>query len=91
MIGMLAFSRAGHDRDMVYMIVGEDAEYVYVSDGRLKPVHNPKKKNKKHIQPIKKGYGTAVGEKLLRGEPVSNEEIKKVIKDFKKPKEVADV
>ena len=43
MIGMLAFSKAGHDKQTVYMIIKEDAEYVYLSDGRLKTVEHPKK------------------------------------------------
>lgn len=44
MIGMLAFSKAGHDKQSVYMITGEEAEYVYVSDGKRRPVENPKRK-----------------------------------------------
>ena len=54
MIGMLAISRAGHDKETVYVITGEEGEYVYLADGQLKTVDRPKKKNKKHIQVIKK-------------------------------------
>ena len=54
MIGMLAISRAGHDQGTAYVITGEDGEYVYLADGQLKTVDRPKKKNKKHIQVIKK-------------------------------------
>ena len=82
MIGMLAYSKAGHDKQTLYMIVGEDSEYVYLSDGKLKPVEHPKKKNKKHIQPVKKGYDESVREKLKSKQPVRNEEIKRVIKIF---------
>ncbi len=91
MIGMLAFSKAGHDRQTVYMIMKEDAEYVYLSDGRLKTVERPKKKNKKHIQPIKQGMDEAITEKLKQQIPVRNEEVKKVIKDFIRKKEASDV
>ena len=91
MIGMLAISKAGHDKQTVYMIVGEDRETVYLCDGRLKTVEHPKKKNKKHIQPVKKGVDESVREKLIKGLPVRNEEIKKVIKDFNRQKEVSDV
>lgn len=82
MIGMLAFSKAGHDRQTVYMIIEEEAEYVYLCDGRLKTVEHPKKKNRKHIQPIKKVVDSTVREKLLQKQPVRNEEIKRVIKAF---------
>ena len=54
MIGMLAISRAGHDLGTVYVITGEEDEYVYLADGKLKTVDRPKKKNRKHIQIIKK-------------------------------------
>ena len=47
MIGLLAFSKAGHDKQEIYMIVAEDAEHVYLCDGRLRPLTHPKKKNKK--------------------------------------------
>ena len=49
MLGMLATSKMGHDKDTVYIIVKEEERYVYVSDGKLKTIENPKKKNKKHI------------------------------------------
>ena len=54
MIGMLAVSKAGHDKRKIYVITGEDDEYVYLADGRKRTVAAPKKKNKKHIQIISK-------------------------------------
>ena len=54
MIGMLAVSRAGHDNTKTYVIVDEEGEYVYLADGYIRTVDRPKKKNKKHIQVIKK-------------------------------------
>lgn len=51
---MLAVSSAGHDRKKLYVIIGEDDEYVYLADGRKRTVEAPKKKNKKHIQIIRK-------------------------------------
>ncbi len=82
MVGMFATSRAGHDRDTVYIIVREEKEYVYVSDGRLKTLENPKKKNKKHIQIIKKEADDILKEKLINGQHIYNEEIRKAIGGF---------
>ncbi len=53
-VGMLATSKAGHDKDSVYVIIREDGEYIYVADGQNRTVERPKRKNKKHIQLIKK-------------------------------------
>ena len=52
MIGQLAASRAGHDKDTVYVIVGQKDDFVYVCDGKRKLPDAPKKKRRKHVQPI---------------------------------------
>lgn len=53
-VGMLATSKAGHDKDSVYVILREEGEYVYIADGAGRTTEKPKRKNKKHIQLIKK-------------------------------------
>lgn len=70
MTGCMAISLAGHDRDKIYLIVGEEKEYVYLADGRTRTCKNPKRKNKRHIQIIKRYSDPGVTEKLLRGEKV---------------------
>ena len=45
--GMLAWSRAGHDCGQLYVITDVQGEYVFLSDGRLKPLEKPKKKKEK--------------------------------------------
>ena len=54
MTGMLAVSKAGHDKRKLYVITGEDSEYVYLADGRKRTAAAPKKTNKKHIQIIRR-------------------------------------
>ena len=39
----LAVSRAGHDKDSIYVIVKEEADWVYLADGTCKPLEKPKK------------------------------------------------
>ena len=53
-VGMLARSKAGHDKGHVYVIHQVDETYVYLADGRVKTVEKPKKKKYKHIQIIRK-------------------------------------
>lgn len=55
-IGMLARSTAGHDEGKIYVIIAEDAAYVYLVDGKTRTLDKPKKKKKKHIQIIKEKY-----------------------------------
>ncbi len=50
--GMLARSKAGHDKGHVYVILKTDETYVYLVDGNIRTMDKPKKKKKKHVQII---------------------------------------
>ena len=75
--GMLAWSRAGHDKDTLYVIVKTEGEYVYLSDGRLKPVDHPKKKKIRHIQIVRQIPEELLGLNIVT---IKNEEIRKAIR-----------
>ena len=77
--GMLAWSRAGHDKDKLYVIVKTEGEYVYLSDGRLKPVEHPKKKKIRHIQIVRQIPEELLGLNIVT---IKNEEIRKAIRRF---------
>ena len=52
-IGMFARSKAGHDKGKLYIILRTEGEYVYLTDGKLRPMANPKKEEKAysaHVQ-----------------------------------------
>lgn len=51
-IGMLVRSKSGHDHGNVYVIMDVQAEYLYLVDGRIRTLTNPKKKKIKHVQGI---------------------------------------
>ena len=84
MTGFLASSKAGHDKDKIYVIIKEDTEYVWLADGRIKTVEQPKKKRKKHIQVIKYFNNEKMRNLLLEGQKVSDLEIVMVLKNYKK-------
>lgn len=86
MRGKLAISKSGHDKDSIYVIIKEDADKVLLADGRLKPVEKPKRKNKKHIQIIKK-LPEEVTEMLPQDREFRNEEVKRAIKLYERAKE----
>ncbi len=48
--------KAGHDKDHVYVIIRVEKNYLYLSDGDLKPLNQMKKKNVIHLQPILSEY-----------------------------------
>ena len=52
--GMLVRSKAGHDKDRIYVVIRAEDEYVYVADGDLRPLRHVKRKNARHLQPVLK-------------------------------------
>ncbi len=80
MTGMFAISRAGHDKGQMYVIIKEDAEFVYLADGKNRKSDNPKKKKRKHIQLVKTDVNKPLMMKLKAQETVYDEEIKRAIK-----------
>lgn len=86
MIGELATSKAGHDKDRLYMIVGEEGECVYLCDGRLRGVEHPKKKKKKHIQIIHSSAQDTLIQIIKQNLPGERDEIniqiRKTLEDY---------
>jgi len=80
MIGELATSKAGHDKDRLYMIVGEEGECVYLCDGRLRGVEHPKKKKKKHIQIIHSSAQDTLIQIIKQNLPGERDEINRQIR-----------
>ena len=50
--GILAKSKAGHDKGKTYIIYEVDETYVYLVDGIIRKIENPKRKKRKHVQVI---------------------------------------
>ena len=80
MIGELATSKAGHDKDRSYMIVGEEGECVYLCDGRLRGVEHPKEKKKKHIQIIHSSAQDTLIQIIKQNLPGERDEINRQIR-----------
>ena len=74
-IGMLVRSKSGHDQGKVYVIMDMQAEYLFLVDGKIRKLSNPKKKSKKHVQGVhlildeivqKKQNNTLIDENIKR-------------------------
>lgn len=84
MIGQFVISKAGHDKGQLYVIVAEKDGYVYLSEGRLKPPGRPKKKKKRHVQPIQRTVDEALLVRLQSGECIEPEAVKYAVKQYQK-------
>ena len=80
MIGWMAVSLAGHDKNKIYMIMEETNDSVMLSDGKIRPLDKMKCKKKKHIQIIKKTMDEELTNRIKSKEACRNEEIKRALK-----------
>lgn len=71
--GMLARSKAGHDKGKVYVIIEEDDTYVYLADGVIRTLGHLKKKKKKHVQIMLKEHDVSA---------VDDTAIKRILKEW---------
>jgi len=84
MIGFYAISKAGRDKDHLYIVVSNDDKYIYVTDGKYKTVGNPKKKNLKHIKVLNSHLNQAETDMIKNCSPGSDEMVKHSLREFRK-------
>ncbi len=80
-IGEFAKSRAGHDKDEIFIIINIEKEYVYLVDGKSRILDKPKKKKLKHIQVINQ-IDDELQRKLETNLILRDEDIKRAIKSY---------
>lgn len=81
-IGEFAKSKAGHDKDEIFVIINIEEEYLYLADGKLRTLEKLKKKKQKHVQPINI-VDNELQMKIDSNVTLRNEDIKKAIKCYK--------
>ena len=52
--GDIVLSLSGRDRNTLLAVVRTDEKYVYVCDGKARPLINPKRKNPRHVRAAEK-------------------------------------
>ena len=77
--GMLAISKAGHDKDCWYMVLRVEGDWAFLVNGKNRTLDVPKKKKLKHLQPVNE-VPDILNEELRNGKPWTNEDIKRVLK-----------
>ena len=77
--GMLAISKAGHDKDCWYVVLKVEGENAFLVNGENRSIERPKKKKLKHLQGINR-VPEILQEKLNNGIIWTDVEIKRAIK-----------
>lgn len=62
-------------------MVGVDENYVYLVDGDIRKVENPKKKKIKHVE-LTRFFDGNIAERIAKKNKITNQDIKKVIKEI---------
>ena len=76
-LGRVVLSRAGRDRGRAFLIVGiADDAHVYIADGVVRRLANPKKKKLKHLQ-VEPAVSETIGAKLEGRTRVFDAEIRR--------------
>lgn len=81
-IGEFAKSKAGHDKNQIFIIINIEDEYVYLADGKTRSLDKAKKKKIKHIQVINE-IDEELQKKIISKNTLLNEDIKRAIKCYK--------
>ena len=69
--GDIVLSLSGRDRNTLLAVTHADEKYVYVCDGKARPLLNPKRKNPRHVR--------AVNRRLSADEMHSDKRLRKAL------------
>lgn len=77
--GMLAVSKAGHDKDSWYVVLSIEGNQIFLVNGENRTLDRPKMKKRMHLQPVNV-IPKILQEKLDQDMQWTNEEIKRALK-----------
>ena len=75
-ISDVVVSKAGHDQDEWFYVIGEDHEFLLLAKGKDRPLDKPKRKKRKHVEKVLRSE-TRVADKLRLGDKVLNGELRR--------------
>ena len=75
-ISDVVVSKAGHDQDKWFYVIGEDQEFLLLANGKDRPLDKPKRKKRKHVEKVLRSE-TRVADKLRLGDKVLNGELRR--------------
>lgn len=71
----------GRDKGTVFFIINIEDEYIYLADGKGRPIERPKKKKRKHVRFISR-RDTETAHKIRAGLKVQNSELRRALAAF---------
>lgn len=80
-IGQLVYSKSGRDSGKLMVIIAVEDTYIFLADGKLRKIENPKKKKKIHTQ-ITNFVSENFRKKIESNTLIMNSDIRSAIKEF---------
>ena len=77
----VVISLNGRDEGKRFIVVGTEDEYSLLADGKGRRIEKPKRKKNKHVE-LEDKTNNRIAEKLLAGERVTNNEIRRVLAEY---------
>ena len=75
-ISDVVVSTAGRDQGEWFYVIAEDPIYLYLANGKDRPLDKPKRKKRKHVQKVLRSE-TRVAAKIVGGDKVLNGELRR--------------
>ena len=90
-IGSVVMSTQGRDKRMYFVVVKVDGKkgYVFLSDGGMRKLNAPKRKNIKHVS-NSGSVLSSIADKLDTGKKVFDSEVKSALRQFNQQSNVGD-
>ena len=77
-VGSIVRSKAGRDKGDFFIVLSVEDNYVYMANGELRKVDQPKKKKLRHLQGTDE-VSEFVANKIAQGLKVTNSEVRKAL------------
>ena len=79
-VGQVVISKQGRDQCGAFVVVALEGDFLYLADGKKRPLSRPKKKRKKHVQKTNTVF-PQIRQKILENGYLLDADIKKALKE----------
>lgn len=80
-VGQVVFSKCGRDKKYPFIIYSVEGDFLFLVDGKMRPLEKPKKKKIKHVQPVNY-IDEAIKQKLENKLYLNNSDVKKALAKY---------
>ena len=79
MFGHIVLSQAGRDKDKLFVVTGVEDNYLYLADGDVHKIENPKRKKIKHVKETGQ-INESIASKFKKNAKITNQDLKRTLK-----------